>query len=115
MRASGRIYIRKRRHEDQWYAQYRVDGRRFNRRLGPVWKERGRPPYGHFTKRKAQEALQAILTDARRGELPVADPVGNAHTYGDACREWLRYVEHEKQRSPSTVRDYSNTVNRRLL
>lgn len=114
MRASGRVYIRKRKRADQWYAQYRVGDRRFNRRLGPVWTERGRPPEGYFTKRKAKAALDAILTDARRGELSVADPEAT-RTYGDACAEFLRYVEHEKDRSPSTVRDYTNAIRRRLL
>ncbi len=115
MKVSGRVYIRKRKRGDQWYMQFRVDDRRFNRRLGPVWKERGRPPEGYLTKRKAQEALQAILTDARRGELPYVDPVSDGHTYGDACREWLHYVEHEKGGSPSTARDYANAVRSRLI
>lgn len=92
MRASGRVYIRERKRGDQWYAAYRVAGRRFNRRLGPVWREKGRPPEGYYTKKKANEALQAILTDARRGELALPDPVRDSRTYGDACEEWLRYV-----------------------
>jgi hypothetical protein len=100
VKVSGRVYIRKRKRGDQWYMQYRVGDRRFNRRLGPAWGERGRPPEGYFTERKAREALQAILTDARRGELPHLDPVGDGHTYGDACREWLRYVEDEKDGRP---------------
>lgn len=114
MRASGRVYVRKRKRENQWYAQYRVGDRRFNRRLGPVWTERGRPPEGYFTKRKAKAALDAILTDARRGDLLVDDPEAT-RTYGDACAEFLRYVEHEKDRSPSTVRDYTNAIRRRLV
>jgi integrase len=115
VKVSGRVYIRKRKRADQWYVQYRVGERRFNRRLGPVWKERGRPPEGFFTKRKAQEALDAILTDARRGELPGAEPMRDHHTYGEACREWLRYVEHEKGGSPSTARDYANAARSRLI
>lgn len=115
MRASGHVYTRKRKREDQWYARYRVAGRRFNRRLGPVWKERGRPPEGYYTQRKAKEALQAILTDARRGELSIADHVGNAHTYGDACREFLRYAEDEKDCAPSTVDGYAGVIKRHLL
>jgi integrase len=113
VRASGHIYIRKRKREDQWYMRGRIAGRRFNTRLGPVWKERGRPPDGYYTKRKAQDALHAFLTDARRGE--VADPIRTDRTYGDAVREWLRYVENERGRSPSTVRDYGNAAKRRLL
>jgi integrase len=115
MQASGRVYVRQRKRGDQWYMQYRVAGRRFNRRLGPVWKEKGRPAAGYFTKRAANEALQAVLTDARRGELALPDPVGAIHTYGEACEEFLRYVEVEKGRSSSTVKDYQGAINRRLL
>ena len=85
--------------------QYRVAGRRFNRRLGPVWKEKGRPPAGFYTKRTANEALQAVLTDARRGELKLPDAAGEARTYGDACEEFLRYAEKERGCSSSTVGD----------
>lgn len=115
MRASGRVYIRERKRGDQWYMSYRLDGRRFNRKLGPVWKEKGRPPGGYFTRRRAQEALDAILTDARRGKLSIPDPVLGAKTYGDACEAWLRYIEHERGRSPSTLRDYAHTVKHRLV
>ena len=115
MRASGHVQLRKRKRGDQWYVAYRINGRRFKRRLGPAWKEKGRPPAGYYTRRKAEEALQAILTDARRGELPLPDPGGEAHTYGDTCDEFLRYVRDEKQRSTSTVGDYGNAIKRRLL
>ena len=36
-------------------------------------------------------------------------------TFEDACREWLRYVEHDRQRAASTLRDYRNTVRLYLL
>jgi integrase len=115
MRASGRVYIRERKRGDQWYMQYRVNGRRFNRRLGPVWREKGRPPASYFTKRKAEQALEAILTDARRGDLVLPDPVRDGKTYRDACDEWLRYVEQEKDRAAGTVRDYRTTAYKRLV
>ncbi|MGH2973434.1 MAG: tyrosine-type recombinase/integrase [Solirubrobacterales bacterium] len=74
----------------------------------------GRPPVGYVTRKTAEAALQAILTDARRGALP--DPgQAEGHTFGEACDEWLRYVEHERQRAPSTLRDYQSTVRCNLL
>ncbi|UJA20582.1 site-specific integrase [Thermoleophilia bacterium SCSIO 60948] len=85
-----------------------------NRRLGPVWTERGRPPEGYFTKRTAEAALQALLTDARRGELAGPDPVGASRTYAHACEEFLRYTEQDRDRSASTVRDYRYCIERRL-
>lgn len=114
MRASGRVYIRKRKRGDQWYMQYRVGDRRFNRRLGFVWKEKGRPPAGYFTKKGATAALEAVLTDARRGELVLPERPDEVHTYRDACDEYLRYVEVEKGRSSSTVSDYRGAIDRRL-
>src|SRR3954466_12142801 len=42
-------------------------------------------------------------------------PAGPKVTFGEACSEWLRYVEFDRQRSPSTLRDYRNSVNRYLL
>jgi hypothetical protein len=115
LRVSGSVYLRKRKRGDQWFARYRIDGRRFNRKLGPAWKEKGRPPAGFYTERKAQEALQAILTDARRGKLAIPDPVRDARTYSDAVEEWLRYVEHERGNSPNTVYDYRRTAEKRLV
>jgi hypothetical protein len=55
---------------DQWYLKYRLpDGRQVQKKLRPAHTGRGRPPEGYLTKRAAQEALEAILTDARRGTL----------------------------------------------
>ena len=71
-------------------------------------------PPADFTKRLANEALQAILTDARRGQLKLPDPEDKARTYGEACDEFLRYVESERGRSSSTVNDYRGAINRRL-
>jgi integrase len=36
-------------------------------------------------------------------------------TFGDACADWLRYVEHDKRRAPSTLADYRNVVRGYLL
>jgi integrase len=91
--------------------RYRLpSGRQVQRLLGPAWSERSRPPAGYFTRKTAQAALDGILTDVRRGEIP--DPGDRSgKTFADAVAEWLRYVEHEKDRRPSTVRDYRNTAN----
>lgn len=78
------------------------------KRLGPAWSGGARPPDGHFTRKTATQALQAILTDARRGQLPGA--ATTTATFADAAAEWLRYVEHDRKRRPSTVEDYRNVV-----
>ena len=49
-----------------WYAKYRLpDGRQVQRKIGPAWPERGRPPAGHFTKRQAEDWLRDVLDQAR--------------------------------------------------
>ena len=111
-RVTGSITLRKRtRGPDVWYLRYRLaDGREVQRLLGPAWiAKRGRTPTGSFTKKDAEEALQKTLTKAREGTLEGSQP-RSGKTFADACAEWLRYVEHEKQRRPSTVADYRNVV-----
>jgi integrase len=113
MRVSGFVYLRKRKRGDSWYAKFRIGDERFNRKLGPAWNEKGRPPDGYYTKRKAQAELQAILTDARRGRTGLHDAtVGR--TYQEAVNEWLRYVE-SRGRSGSTLNDYERTTKKRLI
>ncbi len=114
-RVSGHVKRVRRDRGDVYYLKYRLaDGRQVQRKLGPVWAGRGRPPAGYYTDRTADDALQAILADARRGTIAeINRPTGR--TFGDACAEWLRYGEHDKQLSPSTLRDYRNVVNGYLL
>src|SRR4051812_7469537 len=100
MNVSGHVFTKQRQRGLVYYAKYRINGVQRKKLLGPVWNERGRPPEGFYTKKLAEQALQAILTDARRGALP--DPVGNRRTYKDACDEWLRYTEGEKACAFST-------------
>ncbi len=96
------------------YPKYRLpDGRQVQRRLGPAWSGKGRPPGGHYTRRMAQDALHEVLADARRGTL--AGAVRTGATFADAAMEWLRYIEDDRERRPSTVRDYRNAVNARLI
>jgi integrase len=114
MGATGHVRLARRKRGDQWYVKYRLpDGRQVQKRLGPAHTGRGRPPAGYFTRRTAEEALQAILTDARRGTLAGMTTTGAS--FADAAAEWLRYVEYDRGRRPSTVRDYRNAINGRLL
>jgi integrase len=48
-----------------------------------------------------------------RGTLPGA--VRTGATFADAAAEWLRYVEHDRGRKPSTVAGYSALVRSQLL
>ena len=108
-KASGTVQLVGRKRGDKWYARYRINGDQKMQLLGPAWNEKGRPPDGYFTRTTAKAALDALLTDVRRGEIPT--PGERGRTFGDAVAEWLRYIEDERERNPSTVRDYRNTAN----
>ena len=58
----------------------------------------------------AEEVLQEVLTDARRGELDA--PVSTGATFADASAEWLRHAAQERACKASTLTDYRLTVRR---
>lgn len=111
---SGHVILRDGVRGNVFHLKYRLpDGRQVKRRLGPEWRGSGRPPAGYYTKRSAEAALREILADAQRGRLP--GQVRTGATFGDAVREWLRYVEHDRQRAASTVADYRGVAHYSLL
>ena len=113
-RVTGHVSVKRRKSGDQFYVKYRLpDGRQVQRRLGPAWVGPGRPPAGHYTRRTAREALQAILADARRGTLAGMETTGA--TFADAGAEYLRYVEKVKKIDPATVKDYRGVIDGYLL
>ena len=98
-----------------FYAQIRTpDGRRLQRRLGRVWSKRSRPPDGFITRAQAEVRLSDILA-GRDGNVIVEPRPGDEVTFGQAAREWMRYVEHDRKRRPSTIRDYRRELETRLI
>ncbi len=111
---SGHVFRVERARGPAWYAKYRLpDGRQVQKKLGPAWSDRGRPPAGYFTKRLAEEWLRETLHEARRGTLVIQQLSGAS--FADAAAEWLRYVEIDRQRKPSTVAGYKWIVGSQLL
>jgi integrase len=111
---SGHVYRYEGRRGPVWRAKYRLpDGRQVHRTIGPVWTERGRPCAGFYTKRTAQSWLRDLLERARAGVLP--GMVRTGVTFADAAAEFLRYVEHDLDRKPSTVADYRSVIRAHLL
>jgi integrase len=112
---SGHVFRVERKRGAVWFAKYRLpDGRQVQKKIGPAWSGRGRPPTGYYTKRLAEDWLRGVLDDARRGTLPgMVAPSGA--TFADAAAEWLRFVEQDRERKPSTVRDYRSVLESRLL
>ncbi len=111
---SGHVFRVDRKRGPQWYAKYRLpDGRQLQRRIGPAWTERGRPATGYFTKRTAEAWLREVLDEARRGTLPGL--VKTDVTFAAAAEEWLRYVEHDRDRKPSTIAGYRALLRSQLI
>jgi hypothetical protein len=61
----------------------------------------------------AEDWLRETLHEARCGTL--AGQVSTGATFADAAAEWLRYVELDRQRKPSTVAGYKVFVRSQLL
>jgi integrase len=78
------------------------DGRQVKRRLGPVtdW-----PP------KQAADALRDFLTDLGREPERGDETI----TFRYAAEAWLRYVEHDRDRAPSTVRGYRSVLDKHLI
>ncbi|HEV7483600.1 MAG TPA: site-specific integrase [Solirubrobacterales bacterium] len=110
---TGHVALVERKRGDKWYLRYRLaDGRKVQKCLGPDWVRGGRPPAGHFTQRLAEETLDAVLTDARRGTLAGST---TGASFADAAAEYLRYVEFVKQIDAATVADYRGVIDGYLL
>jgi integrase len=111
---SGHVFRVDRARGPVWCAKYRLpDGRQVQKKIGPAWTERGRPAAGFFTKRLAEEWLRDVLHQASRGTLAAQTRTGA--TFADAAAEWLRYVEFDRERKPSTVAGYKVIVRTKLL
>ena len=116
-KARGRVYV----------ALWRDSDGRHKRVLGPAWVKRnghtargavkwraadGPAPDGYLTPNQAEAKLRDLLAKAPTKRTTPRPP---QRTFGEACAEWLRYVEHDRARRPSTVADYRNTLRRYLL
>jgi integrase len=111
---SGHVYRFEGKRRPTWRAKYRLpDGRQAHKTLGPAWTARGRPPAGYFTKRTAEAWLRNTLAEAALGTLP--GMVRTGATVADACAEYLRYIEQDRQRKPSTLRDYDSIFRNHVL
>src|SRR4051812_43081249 len=111
---SGHVFRFEGKRRPVWRAKYRLpDGRQVKKPLGPAWTARGRPPAGYFTKRTAEAWLRKTLVEAAAGTLP--GMVRTGATVADACDEYLRYIEQDRQRKPSTLRDYDSIFRNHVI
>jgi integrase len=107
---SGHVFRVDRRSGPVWYAKYRLpDGRQVQKRIGPAWCQRGRPAPGFFTQRGRRRGwLRSCATRS-----PPA--LCAARSASARRREWLRDAAEDRACKPTTIRDYRNTVERRLM
>ena len=111
---SGHVFRYEGKRRVTWRAKYRLpDGRQVQTTIGPAWTSRGRPAAGYFTRRTAEAWLRATLAQAAEGTLP--GMVRTGATVADACTEYLRYIEHDRARKPSTLRDYDSILRIHVL
>jgi integrase len=130
-RPTGHLQVKEGAQGRVWYALWRDADGRHRKRLGPAhvrdsgrktprgavvwWAGNGRKPAGHLTPSDAEAALEALLAAAARAPTDPRHRRRGDHTFGEACEAWLEYIAHEKDRRPSTVKDYRNTVRRYLV
>jgi integrase len=111
---SGHVFRYEGKRRPTWRAKYRLpDGRQVKKTIGPAWTGRGRPPAGYYTKRTAEDWLREILSQARAGVLP--GMVRTGVTVSDAAAEYLRWLQVDRQRKPSTLQDYRSVIRAHLL
>jgi len=132
VRPSGHLQVKGAPGKRQYYALWRDADGRHQRLLGPahvkdshrrtprgavVWRagDGPKPDPSYLTPPEAAVALRELLAAAPKRPTPAGERGSDALTFGDACEEWLRYVEHDRRRAPSTLADYRNTVRAYLL
>jgi integrase len=113
-RITGHVSLKQRQRGPVWYLKYRLaDGRQVQKLLGPAWTEHGRPSAGYYTRKMAEEKLQATLTDLRRGTIE--NTTRADATFADAAAEFLRYIRDDREREASTLNDYQGVIKHYLL
>jgi integrase len=101
--ASGHLKYREGKRGTTIYCKGRVQGEHFEFKIGLLWTGRGKPATGYLTKSMAENRLREYLVRAQMGEVPAK---AERATLEDAINEWLRYIEHDRKRKPSTVAGY---------
>jgi integrase len=127
VRATGHLQVKNRGGERRWFVLWRDADGRHQRALGPahvkdsgrrtargavVWRagDGPKPSSAHLTPAEAGDVLRALLVDAPTRATAAGSGGDEAVTFAAACEEWLRFIEHERRRAPSTLADYRAAV-----
>jgi hypothetical protein len=93
---------------------YRLpDGRQVPSKIGPEWTGRGRPAAGYHTKHTAENWLSDVIdhcpmSSTRYAAARSGGMVRTGASLTDAVVEYTRWLEHDRRRKPSTLRDYNH-------
>ena len=126
-RPSGHLQVKGDRRNRAWYALWRDADGRHQRRLGSahvkdsgrrtprgavIWRaaDGPKPDPGYLSRADAHDELNKLLASSPRKPTDPRHKRDHDRSFGEACDAWLAYIEHEKARRPSTVRDYRNAV-----
>jgi len=131
IRPTGHVQVKGAAGSRRYYALWRDADGRHQKLLGPahikdsgrrtprgaiVWRAGDGPKPGptHLTPSEAAEALRGLLAEVPKHPTPEGQGA-TAVAFGEACEEWLRYVEHERRRAPSTIADYRSVIHASLV
>jgi integrase len=109
---SGHVWLYKGKRRNTWCAKWRDPQGQHEKRLGPAWTGKGPPPPDFLRERDAQALLDAILVDARRGQLRQEH---TGLTFADVAEEWFERGRFERDWSASTQVDYRSVLDAHLL
>jgi integrase len=131
-RPSGHLQVKGDRRNRAWYALWRDADGRHQKRLGPahvkdsgrrtprgavIWRaaDGPKPDPSYLSPADAHDELNKLLASSPRKPTDPRHKRDHDRSFGEACDAWLAYIEHEKARRPSTVRDYRNAIRCYLL
>jgi integrase len=109
---SGHVWLYEGKRRKTWCAKWRDQHGQHEKRLGTAWAGKGAPPAGFLRERDAQVLLDAILVDARRGQLRQER---TGLTFADVAEEWFQRGSFERDWSASTQVDYRSVLDAHLL
>jgi integrase len=109
---SGHVWLYEGARRKTWCAKWRDQNGQHEKRLGPAWTGTGPPAPGFLREHDAQALLDAILVDARRGQL---QHERTGLTFADVAEEWFERGRFERDWSAGTRADYRSIIDTHLL
>ena len=128
VRPTGHLQVKGARGKRAFYALVRDGDGRHQRRLGSAWvKDSGKrtprgavkwvardgpKPDGYLAPAEAEDILREMLVAAPRRRVDSQRASTSPMTLRDACDNWLRWVEVDREVKSSTLGDYRNMCDR---